>query len=174
MASCSVDLPASLGPTTRFIAGPNRRSIPCRLPKPSISMRVSRMAHSIRSDWDSFVEGVEGKLERSPGRLFLLPRFALVIDQLSHHLAAAGELVGDAVEVVRNVRAIGKLEIGKAVAALHRERLRIQIQRAGALADERGADHPTREVLALAHRHHRVAYMVSTGHAGDVDLLLGE
>src|SRR6202011_457954 len=154
MASCSVDLPASLGPTTRFMAGPNRRSIPWRLPKPSISIRVSRMAHSPRADWDSFVEGVERQLQRSPGRLFLLPRFAFVIDQLSHHLAPAGELLGDTVEVVRNVRAIGKLEIGKAVAALHQKRFRVQIQRSGALPNERGADHPTRKMLALAHRHH--------------------
>src|SRR5437588_8162756 len=102
MASCKVDLPASLGPTTRFIAGPKRRSIPCRLPKPSIWMRVSRMLGPPRPVYGSFVEGVERQLQRSPGRLFLLARFALVVDQLSHHLAAAGEFLGGAVEIVRN------------------------------------------------------------------------
>src|SRR5438132_851072 len=174
IASCRVDLPASFGPTTRFMAGPNRRSIACRLPKPSIWIRVSRMADPPRSAYRSLFEGVERQLQRPPGRLFLLPRFALVVDQLSHHLAPAGEFLCSPIEVVRNPRAVVTLEVREAVAAFHGERFGIQAQRPGAFADQGGANHPTFEMLTLAQRHDRVADMVGAAHAGDVDRLLRE
>ena len=43
-----VDFPASLGPTTRFMVGPNRSSMPCSVPKPSISILVKRTLASPR------------------------------------------------------------------------------------------------------------------------------
>src|SRR2546422_7196064 len=101
------------------MAGPKRRSRPCRLPKPSISIRVSRMPDSPPAP-RSFVEGIERQLERSSDRLLLLARFVLVVNQLSHHLSAAGEFLGGGVEVMGDTRAIGNLEVSKSIAAFSR------------------------------------------------------
>ena len=59
-------------------------------------------------------------------RLFLLARLVLVVNQLAHHLPAAGEFLGGLVEVVGDARAVGNLEVGKPVAAFLREGLRIE------------------------------------------------
>src|SRR5436305_966889 len=62
----------------------------------------------------------------------------------------------------------------KSIAAFFRQRLRIQGEGSGALADEGGTDHRPVEVLSPAYRHHRFADMLRAGHAGDVNRLLGK
>src|SRR5438094_5857016 len=174
IASCRVDLPASFGPTTRFMAGPKRKSKPCRLPKPSISILVSRMADAPVAARRSFVEGIERQLKRSPDRVFVLSRLGFVVDELAHHLAAAREFLSRRVEVMRDTRAVGNFEVGKAIAAFFRQRLRAQGEGSGALADQGGADHGPIEVLSPPNRHHRLEDLVRAGHAGEVDRLLGK
>src|SRR5438876_7609549 len=138
MASCRVDLPASLGPTTRFMVGPKRRSIPCKAPNPSISIRVRRTSTSPqRSAQASLVKGIERELQRSADRLFLLARPLLVVDQLAHHLPAAGKFLGGGIEVVGHAGLVAELEIRESVATFHRERLRVERQCAVALANQR-------------------------------------
>src|SRR5207248_5038408 len=92
---CSVDFPASLGPTTRFMEEPKCRSIPCRVPKPSIWIRLSRMIRTSGAVYGSFVEGVQRQLQSAACHLLLLSRLALLIDQLAHHLTPAGEFLSD-------------------------------------------------------------------------------
>src|SRR6184192_733827 len=174
IASCNVDLPASFGPTTRFMAGPKRRSMPCRLPKPSISIRVSRMPDPPVAAQRSFVEGIERQLKRSPDGVFVLSRLGFVVDELAHHLAAAGEFLSRGVEVMADARSVGNLEVGKSIAAFFRQRLRIQGEGSGALADQGGTDHRPVEVPSPPYRHHRFADMLRAGHAGDVNRLLGK
>src|SRR5207245_4694783 len=156
MASCRVDLPASFGPTTRFMAGPKRKFRPCRLPKPSISILVSRMPEAPVAAQRSLVEGIERQLKRSSDRVFVLSRLGFVVDELAHHLAAASEFLSRRVEVMRDMRTVGNFEVGKAIAALFRQRLRVQGEGSGALADQGGADHCPIEVRSPPACHHRL------------------
>src|SRR5438270_10273931 len=165
MASCRVDLPASFGPTTRFMVGPKRRSMPERLPNPSISIRVSRMNDALRdAGWASFVEGVERKLQRAADRLFLLARALFVADQLAHHFPPTGEFMRGGVEIVGHARVVAKLEIGESVATLERQGLRINGKRVSAFADESRPDHRAIEMLFLPHREHRPANVFEVAH----------
>src|SRR5438874_7161608 len=153
---------------------PKCRSIACRVPKPSIWLRLSRMIRTSGAVYGSFVEGVQRQLQSAARHLLLLSRLALLFDQLAHHLTPAGEFLSDPLDVVGNLRAITEFDIGEAIAAFVRKGVGVQAQGPGPLPRQGGTDHSAFKLLGIANAEDGVANVLQAGHAGDVDRLLGE